>query len=145
MFTGDAVPTYQYICTACAEKTEAVQAFTDDPLTECPACGQQLRKLFSSVGVVFKGSGFYRTDSRTDDKGTGKTDDAASGKDAAGKDTPGKDTSTTSSGTSSGSKESPAGSSPAAGGSSTGSASSTPASSSSGTSTSTGRTATSSV
>jgi len=58
------VPTYQYACTACGHQLEAVQSFADEPLTECPACEGRLRKLFSSVGVVFKGSGFYRTDSR---------------------------------------------------------------------------------
>jgi putative FmdB family regulatory protein len=58
------VPTYQYACTSCGEQTEAVQRFTDDPLTICPACGGTLRKVFSPVGIVFKGSGFYRTDSR---------------------------------------------------------------------------------
>jgi putative FmdB family regulatory protein len=58
------VPTYQYACTACGEQHEAVQAFSDAPLTECPACGGTLRKVFSAVGVVFKGSGFYKTDSR---------------------------------------------------------------------------------
>ncbi|MFE0626991.1 FmdB family zinc ribbon protein [Streptomyces sp. NPDC058864] len=58
------MPTYQYQCTACGEGLEAVQKFTDDPLTECPACNGRLRKVFSAVGVVFKGSGFYRTDSR---------------------------------------------------------------------------------
>jgi len=58
------VPTYQYACTACGHQLEAVQSFADDPLTECPACQGRLRKLFSSVGIVFKGSGFYRTDSR---------------------------------------------------------------------------------
>jgi len=59
------VPTYQYACTACGHQLEAVQSFADEPLTECPACEGRLRKLFSSVGVVFKGSGFYRTDSRS--------------------------------------------------------------------------------
>jgi putative FmdB family regulatory protein len=59
------VPTYQYACTACGHQLEAVQSFADDPLTECPACEGRLRKLFNSVGVVFKGSGFYRTDSRS--------------------------------------------------------------------------------
>jgi putative FmdB family regulatory protein len=59
------VPTYQYACTACGHQLEAVQSFTDEPLTVCPACEGRLRKLFSSVGVVFKGSGFYRTDSRS--------------------------------------------------------------------------------
>lgn len=58
------MPTYQYACTSCGEQTEAVQRFTDDPLTVCPACGGGLRKVFSPVGIVFKGSGFYRTDSR---------------------------------------------------------------------------------
>jgi putative FmdB family regulatory protein len=59
------VPTYQYACTACGESLEAVQSFTDAALTECPACGGLLRKVFSAVGVVFKGSGFYKTDSRS--------------------------------------------------------------------------------
>jgi len=58
------VPTYQYTCTDCSEPVEAVQKFTDDPLTVCAACGGRLRKVFSPVGIVFKGSGFYRTDSR---------------------------------------------------------------------------------
>ena len=58
------MPTYQYACTACGHQLEAVQSFADEPLTECPTCEGRLRKLFSSVGVVFKGSGFYRTDSR---------------------------------------------------------------------------------
>jgi len=58
------LPTYQYACTACDERLEAVQSFTDAPLTECPACSGALRKVFSAVGVVFKGSGFYKNDSR---------------------------------------------------------------------------------
>jgi putative FmdB family regulatory protein len=58
------VPTYQYACTACAERLEVVQRFTDDALTVCPECGGALRKVYSAVGVVFKGSGFYKTDSR---------------------------------------------------------------------------------
>jgi len=59
------MPTYQYACTSCGERLEAVQKFSDDPLTECPVCGGTLRKVFSPVGVVFKGSGFYKTDSRS--------------------------------------------------------------------------------
>ncbi|MGW5672966.1 FmdB family zinc ribbon protein [Micromonospora sp. NPDC003776] len=59
------MPTYQYACTACGHQLEAVQSFSDEPLTECPACEGRLRKLFNSVGIVFKGSGFYRTDSRS--------------------------------------------------------------------------------
>ncbi len=58
------MPTYQYTCTECGEPVEAVQKFTDPPLTVCAACGGRLRKVFSPVGIVFKGSGFYRTDSR---------------------------------------------------------------------------------
>lgn len=68
------MPTYQYACTACGHQLEAVQSFTDEPLTECPTCAGRLRKLFNSVGIVFKGSGFYRTDSRTDSgSGSGST------------------------------------------------------------------------
>jgi len=58
------VPTYQYTCTECGEPVEVVQKFTDEPLTVCSAYGGRLRKVFSPVGIVFKGSGFYRTDSR---------------------------------------------------------------------------------
>lgn len=58
------MPTYQYVCNACEELTEAVQGFHDEALKVCPLCGGELRKLFSAAGVVFKGSGFYRTDSR---------------------------------------------------------------------------------
>ncbi|GAA1899732.1 FmdB family zinc ribbon protein [Streptantibioticus ferralitis] len=58
------MPTYQYQCTECGEPLEAVQKFSDEALTECPSCQGRLRKVFSAVGVVFKGSGFYRTDSR---------------------------------------------------------------------------------
>ncbi|WP_075299375.1 MULTISPECIES: FmdB family zinc ribbon protein [unclassified Pseudonocardia] len=59
------MPTYQYACTSCDHRFDAVQAFSDDALTTCPNCGGKLRKVFSSVGIVFKGSGFYRTDSRS--------------------------------------------------------------------------------
>jgi putative FmdB family regulatory protein len=69
------VPTYQYACTSCGEQVEAVQKFTDDPLTVCTACGGTLRKVYSAVGIVFKGSGFYRTDSR---KASVATEDAGS-------------------------------------------------------------------
>lgn len=69
------VPTYQYQCTQCGEALEVQQAFTDEALTVCPACEGRLRKVYNAVGVVFKGSGFYRTDSRATN---------GSGKDAAG-------------------------------------------------------------
>ncbi len=69
------MPTYQYACTACGHRFEAVQSFSDASLTDCPECAGRLRKVFSSVGIVFKGSGFYRTDSRA-----GSVDAAGSGK-----------------------------------------------------------------
>ncbi len=59
------MPTYQYACTVCGHRFDAVQSFSDASLTECPQCAGLLRKVFSSVGIVFKGSGFYRTDSRS--------------------------------------------------------------------------------
>lgn len=60
------MPTYEYACKACGEHLEVVQAFTDDPLTKCPVCKKkQLRKVFGSIGITFKGSGFYKTDSRS--------------------------------------------------------------------------------
>ena len=62
------MPTYQYRCTECGEDLEAVQKFSDPTLTTCPTCSGQLRKVFNAVGVVFKGSGFYRTDSRNGSK-----------------------------------------------------------------------------
>ncbi len=74
------MPTYQYACTACGEQHEAVQAFSDAPLTECPACSGTLRKVFSAVGVVFKGSGFYKTDSRS----SAKSDSAPAAKSEPG-------------------------------------------------------------
>jgi len=58
------MPTYEYACKECGEHVEVVQSFKDEPLTECPACAGPLRKVFSPVGIVLKGSGFYKTDSR---------------------------------------------------------------------------------
>ena len=69
------MPTYSYACTECDHRFDAVQAFTEDALTNCPQCSGRLRKLFNSVGVVFKGSGFYRTDSR--ESGGGKAGNAS--------------------------------------------------------------------
>jgi putative FmdB family regulatory protein len=57
------MPTYQYACTACEHEFEAIQSFSDDSLTKCPECQGEIRKVYSAVGVVFKGSGFYKTDS----------------------------------------------------------------------------------
>lgn len=62
------MPTYSYACTACGHRFDAQQSFSDASLTECPECSGRLRKLFGAVGVVFKGSGFYRTDSRSSGK-----------------------------------------------------------------------------
>jgi putative FmdB family regulatory protein len=85
------VPTYQYACTECGHELEAVQKFTDDPLTQCPSCAGKLRKVFSAVGVVFKGSGFYRTDSR------GKNSAAEAGSSSSGSSSEKSSTSSTSS------------------------------------------------
>jgi putative FmdB family regulatory protein len=74
------MPTYQYRCTECGEDLEAVQKFSDAPLSTCPACGGQLRKVFNAVGVVFKGSGFYRTDSRNGSHNADRGDAASSEK-----------------------------------------------------------------
>ena len=71
------MPTYQYACTACGEQLDKVQSFTDAALTECPSCRGALRKVFSAVGVVFKGSGFYKTDSRSEKKSDSKTETKA--------------------------------------------------------------------
>jgi len=94
------VPTYQYTCTECGEPVEAVQKFTDPPLTVCEACGGRLRKVFSPVGIVFKGSGFYRTDSRN---GSSASAPAAKDKDKAASDSSSSSSSESSSGSSNGS------------------------------------------
>ncbi len=78
-----AVPTYQYSCTACGEPLEVVQSFTDDALTECPACGGRLRKLYNAVGIVFKGSGFYRTDSRSGSSATVPASSSSTGSESS--------------------------------------------------------------
>ena len=78
------MPTYSYECTECADRFDAVQAFTDDALTTCEKCSGRLRKLFGSVGVVFKGSGFYRTDSReSGKKSTSSTNGSSTSESAA--------------------------------------------------------------
>jgi putative FmdB family regulatory protein len=77
------VPTYQYSCTDCGHFFEAVQSFSDDSLTVCPECEGRLRKVFNAVGVVFKGSGFYRTDSRAAQK-NGSSEGSGSGSGSSG-------------------------------------------------------------
>ena len=79
------MPKYEYACKSCGERLEVVQSFTDAPLTECPACGGPLRKVFSAPAISFKGSGFYRTDNRTgrggsEAKADAKADSSSDGK-----------------------------------------------------------------
>ena len=94
------MPTYQYACTECDHAFEQVQSFSDASLTECPQCEGRLRKVYNAVGVVFKGSGFYRTDSRS---GSGSGSSSSSSGSSS--------TSSSDSGSSSGSSSSPSGSS----------------------------------
>ena len=118
------MPTYAYACTACDHRFEVQQSFTDESLSRCPQCEGRLRKLFNAVGIVFKGSGFYRTDSRgSGGSGTGapaasETSPSAGGKDTAKatSDASGSSSSSTSStgSASSGGSSSSGGSAPAA-------------------------------
>lgn len=101
------MPTYQYQCTECGEGLEAVQKFTDDALTECPNCQGRLKKVFSAVGIVFKGSGFYRNDSR----GSSSSSSPASSKAPASASTSSSSSSDSGSGSSSGSSSGSTGSS----------------------------------
>ena len=116
------MPTYEYACKACGEHLEVAQSFKDDALSECPACGGPLRKVFGNIGVTFKGSGFYRTDSRSDGRrggqksGEAKTGEAKSGGEGSSGGSGGKSESSSSSGSSSESS----GSSASSGGSGSG-------------------------
>ena len=101
------MPTYQYQCTECGEGLEAVQKFTDDALTECPNCGGRLKKVYSAVGIVFKGSGFYRNDSR----GSSSSSSPATAKPSTSSDSKPATPSTTSSSSDAKSKSSSSGSS----------------------------------
>ncbi|MGK5518540.1 FmdB family zinc ribbon protein [Micromonospora sp. URMC 107] len=122
------MPTYQYACTACGHQLEAVQSFSDAPLTECPACEGRLRKVFNSVGIVFKGSGFYRTDSRS--SGSDGAKGGAAAKPAKSDSSPGGDSgSSGGSSSSSNSSSSSGSSSSSSGGGSTGGGGKTPAAS----------------
>lgn len=73
------MPTYEYRCKECGHELEAQQAFTDDPLTECPSCGGALKKKFGSVGISFKGSGFYKNDSRGSSSSSSSSTSSSSG------------------------------------------------------------------
>jgi putative FmdB family regulatory protein len=117
------MPTYQYRCTSCGHDLEAVQRFSDAALTECPNCGGSLRKVFNAVGVVFKGSGFYRTDSRNGaahGNGSGSAEKAAAGekKRSDGESKPGGAESTAPKGNGSPGGKQPVGSGASTGGSS---------------------------
>ena len=101
------MPTYEYACKGCGEHLEVVQSFKDDALTECPSCGGMLRKVFGSIGITFKGSGFYKTDSRSSSSSTSSTP-AASGDSSSSTSSP---SSSSSSSESSGSGSSSSGSS----------------------------------
>ncbi|MEU8668948.1 FmdB family zinc ribbon protein [Streptomyces anulatus] len=104
------MPTYQYQCTECGEGLEAVQKFTDDALTVCPSCDGRLKKVFSAVGIVFKGSGFYRNDSRGSSSSSTPASAASKSSDSASSSSSGSDTkaSASSSSSSSASSSSPA-------------------------------------
>ncbi|MEU6767158.1 FmdB family zinc ribbon protein [Streptomyces sp. NPDC046853] len=115
------MPTYQYQCTECGEGLEAVQKFTDDALTVCPSCDGRLKKVFSAVGIVFKGSGFYRNDSRGSSSSSTPSSASAS-KSSDSKSSDSKSSASTSSSSSSGSSDSK--SSGSSSGSSAGSSSS---------------------
>ncbi len=99
------MPIYEYACTACGERTEARQSFTDPPLDTCPICGGSLRKLYSPVGVVFKGSGFYSTDNNKAAKQAKSTESSAKGSKDTSKGTQSKDSSSSSSESSSTTKK----------------------------------------
>ncbi|MDX3455807.1 zinc ribbon domain-containing protein [Streptomyces sp. ME02-8801-2C] len=107
------MPTYQYQCTECGEGLEAVQKFTDDALTECPTCGGRLKKVFSAVGIVFKGSGFYRNDSRGSSSSSAPASkpSTASSSTSSSSDSSSSSSSSSSSGSSSSSSSSSSGSS----------------------------------
>ncbi len=122
------MPTYSYACTECDNRFDAVQAFTDDALTTCPKCSGRLRKLFNSVGVVFKGSGFYRTDSR-ESTGAAKNGSDSAGSEKSSSTTPEKSSGTTSGSSASGSSSSGSSSSGSSGSSSSTSSAPAPASS----------------
>ena len=78
------MPTYEYRCKSCGEHLEVVQAFTDDALTECPNCAGDLRKVFGSIGISFKGSGFYKTDSRSGSSATKAASSSGNGASGSG-------------------------------------------------------------
>jgi putative FmdB family regulatory protein len=126
------MPTYEYACKTCGEHVEVVQSFNDDALTECPACGGPVRKVFGNIGITFKGSGFYRTDSRSDGRrggqktgegknGEGKAGEAKSGEASTGDGGSKSDTSSSSTGSGSSGSSGPSSGSKSEGSSKSGS------------------------
>ena len=110
------MPTYQYACTECTHAFEQFQSFSDDALTHCPECDGRLRKVFNAVGVVFKGSGFYRTDSRSGSSSSASDSGSSSSTSGSGSSSSGSDSSGSgSSGSSSSSGSSTSGSSSSGG------------------------------
>jgi putative FmdB family regulatory protein len=126
------LPTYQYRCTECDHAFEEFQSFTDDALTVCPVCGGRLRKVFNAVGVVFKGSGFYRTDSRSTDGSSSSSSDGSGSKDSKESSTKAADTSSSSGTSESGSTSSSSSGSSSSSSSGSSSSSSTTAGSAAG-------------
>jgi len=97
------MPTYEYVCKSCGDRLEVQQRFTDDPLTECPRCEGPLRKVFGNVGIAFKGSGFYKTDSRSGSSGSSSKSSETKSSETKADSKPSESTSSPSSGAGSGS------------------------------------------
>jgi putative FmdB family regulatory protein len=98
------MPTYEYACTECGQHLEVVQSFSDEPLATCPACGGPLRKVFGAIGIVLKGSGFYKTDSRSSTKSSTSSKESSDSKKSDGdksSSSPAKESASTSSSSSS--------------------------------------------
>ncbi len=100
------MPTYEYACKECGEHLEVVQSFKDDPLTTCPNCGGELRKVFGTIGISFKGDGFYRNDSRASSRRAATASGQSSSATATGESAGSKEGSSSGAGTSSGSDKS---------------------------------------
>ena len=109
------MPTYEYACTSCGHHLEVVQSFSDEPLTSCPNCGEPLRKVFGSIGIVLKGSGFYKTDNRrstsTSSKSGSSTSESSTSESSTGSSSTSSDSSGSSTSTSASSSSSDASSS----------------------------------
>lgn len=118
------MPTYEYRCKTCGEHLEVVQSFTDDPLTECPNCAGELRKVFSPIGITFKGSGFYKTDSRSGSSATKAASSSGNGSSGSESSSSDSSSSSSSSSTSDSSSSSSSSSSGGSDGGSSGSSSS---------------------